>query len=122
MELTDKMLDDAIRCGCFEGCTICLMPYKEIGVCLETLAAALKAERAKFRVWENSPDWADTADITFTRHGDSRIKTWKYIRELPKSRERLIAEKWSQEWKKTGTGSLEDNIEAAILEAKGGVE
>lgn len=92
-ELTNEVLE--AMAGCDEGCPMC----EARDVCLgnrlkqfNILATALLEERAKPKAWDEAPDDAIQAQITwFTENGGfTGIKT--YTRELPKTRARQIAE------------------------------
>ena len=56
------------------------------------LATALLAERAKPKVWDGAPEWADRADVSYKGNVKGKINMSIYTRELPKTRARQIAE------------------------------
>lgn len=93
-ELTNEVLEAMTKCK--ENCHSC-GAYKICSKCgwritIQTLATAVLEERAKPKAWDEAPDDAIQAQITwFTENGGfTGIKT--YTRELPKTRARQIAE------------------------------
>jgi len=97
-ELTNEMLEVMKKCSF--NCTLC----DANGVCdkydwqdtIQTLATALLEERAKPKddVWENAPDNAGHAWIAYYETGfeETPIKSLGFVRQLPKTRARQIAE------------------------------
>jgi hypothetical protein len=88
-------------------------------------AAHLIAERENNPgVWDGAPEWATDAGITWSAKTHYSGVYKNYTRELPKTKAREIAERKAREWVDVRiSGSqktLEETIEAAILEALGG--
>jgi len=93
-ELTREVLEALGSCmnACGDDC-------KARGVCLpgqsyvrRKLATALLEERAKPKVWDGAPEWADRADVSYKGNVKGKINVSIYTREIPKSRARQIAE------------------------------
>lgn len=63
-----------------------------VSILIPQLARELLAERAKTNVWDGAPDWATGADVSFYNVDRRTSGGTTYIRELPKSRARIIAE------------------------------
>jgi len=121
-KVTDEMNNDACKCNKMK-CGDCSI-YQKLETdsrcdCIEKLAKALKAERAERKamhdVWEDAPKWADkTYQVYYNEAGNKTATTKTITRQLPKSKERLIAEKYFM---------LEESINAceeALLELKAG--
>ena len=96
-ELTREVLE--VMAGCEGNCS----PCEALGGCtgdrfkqFNILAAALLEERAKPKgdVWENAPDNAGHAWIAYYETGfeETPIKSLGFVRQLPKTRARQIAE------------------------------
>ena len=128
-EVTDEMIDDALKCKL--RCDFCRMA-KTSG-CAQALAQALKEERAKPKgdFWKDAHTEAVLASVAFYNNpiktGKSYICTKEYTRELPKTKERLLAEKASDRIRdylinKNGNDMREvySIIETAILDSKDG--
>lgn len=134
-ELTREVLEALGSCmnTCGDDC-------KARGVCLpgqsyvrRKLATALLAERAKPKgdVWENAPDNAGHAWIAYYETGfeETPIKSLGFVRQLPKSRARQIAEKeghrlaeihgWNAAGKELVTNAMESAINKYAEELKG---
>jgi hypothetical protein len=88
---------------------------------IPALARAMLAEMDKPKVWTNAPDNAIIAQVHFYKAAKTYATPTAvpevYTRALPKSRARVIAEKWSREWERFDGRSIVDNIESAVLEA-----
>ena len=92
-ELTREVLEAMVKCD-----TICSR-CKAVKLCsegifntLRILATALLEERAKPKVWDGAPEWADRADVSYKGNVKGKINISIYTRELPKPRARQIAE------------------------------
>jgi hypothetical protein len=93
-ELTNEALEAMKECNLF--CPSC----SANGVCskhdgkdtFQALATALLEERAKPKVWDGAPEWADRANVSYNGNVNSNINISVYTRELPKTRTRQIAE------------------------------
>ena len=94
--ITPEMKEDAKKCASrnYKECISCGMyviegPQGAISDCVEALASLPE-------VWDDAPEWADCADVTFTDKNRTRKgHTQTYTRTLPKSLEDEIAEKYS---------------------------
>jgi hypothetical protein len=116
MELTRELIEAFAKCS-DTRCEDCNERAKrlcnETGAVsqMETIAIALLAEMDKPKVWDGAPDDCTHCQVNFIRHMRA-IHSVVYTRELPKSRERQIAEEYFE---------LEASIgfcELAILKAK----
>jgi len=95
-ELTKEVLEAMKKCNETHCCNECLA----VGVCCsedgitigQRLATALLEERAKPKVWDGAPEWADRADVSYKGNVKGKINVSIYTREIPKSRARQIAE------------------------------
>ena len=88
MEITDKMVEDAVKCA---TCGDCSMKCDTMSYAIRALATALQSERAKPKVWDKAPAWATHLMITATN--DKGLVDWMNLyRTLPKTRAREIAE------------------------------
>ena len=130
-ELTDEMIDDAVKCEIKTECGKCRLPNDTRDSCLIQIAKALQAERAERKAmhdaWEDAPEWA-TETYRIYKNKDGNMTTGKAdTREPPKSPERLVAEGIANRFPyERGTGvittfreTMINEIEKAILEAKG---
>lgn len=92
-ELTREVLEEMKKCGldCARcGSEFCnKYDWQDI---VQTLATALLEERAKPKVWDGAPEWADRADVSYKGNVKGKINISTYTRELPKTRAREIAE------------------------------
>lgn len=81
------------------------------------LAKQLLAEMDKPKVWENAPEWATKADITWSAKTHYSGVYKEYTRELPKTRIDEIAEEAVDKYKRgaVNAGDLKDIIKSAIL-------
>jgi hypothetical protein len=93
-ELTREVLEAIKNCD-DRKCASC--PAK--GVCVSgvdivhiALATALLEERAKPKVWDGAPEWANAGLVHWTNGYDKEASSKLYHRELPKTRARQIAE------------------------------
>ena len=93
-ELTNEVLEEMKKCK--QDCPSC----GAIGVCskygwqemMQALTTALLEERAKPKVWDGAPEWADRADVSYKGNVKGKINISIYTRELPKTRTRIMAE------------------------------
>lgn len=86
------------------------------------MAKQLLAEMDKTSVWTDAPEWATEASLHWRNNSGSLLTAKVYTRELPKSPEREIAEKYADKWD-IHCDSIEqrrvaDVIESAITEYK----
>ena len=90
-ELTDEVLEEMVNCdgACFGCPALCVCDT--VGI-KRLLATALLEERAKPKVWDGAPEWADRADVSYKGNVKGKINISIYTRELPKTRARQIAE------------------------------
>ena len=96
--ITAEMKEDAKKCvsRSYKECISCGMyviegPQGAISDCVEALASLPE-------VWDDAPEWADCADVTFTdKHRTRKGQTQTYTRTLQKSLEDEIAEKYAKE-------------------------
>ncbi len=90
-ELTNELLEAMVNCdGECIGCpaqSVC----DAVGI-KRSLATALLEERAKPKVWDKAPEWADRADVSYKGNVKGKINISVYTRELPKTRARQIIE------------------------------
>ena len=125
-ELTNEVLEAMKQCRL--DCPSCSVRE----VCsknLQSLATALLEERAKPKVWDGAPEWADRADVSYNGNVKGNINISTYTRELPKSRARQIAEKeghrlaeihgWNAAGKELVTNAMESAINKYAEELKG---
>ena len=90
-ELTMEVLEDMKKCNGY--CANCKAHVLgETTFEIRKLATALLEERAKPKVWEGAPGWADRADVSYKGNVNSKINISIYTRDLPKTRARQIAE------------------------------
>ena len=84
-ELTREVLEAMVNCdGECIGCpaqSVC----DTVGI-KRSLATALLEERAKPKVWDKAPEWADRADVSYKGNVKGKINISIYTRELPKTR------------------------------------
>jgi hypothetical protein len=116
MELTREVIVAMKKCKNTNNCILCIAHKlcKHISSleAIETLATALLEEMDKPGVWDGSPEWATKAVVNWSAPTNYSGVYKSYTRELPKSRERQIAEEYFE---------LEASIgfcELAILKAK----
>ena len=92
-ELTNEVLEEMKKCGldCARcGSEFCnKYDWQDI---VQTLATALLEERARPKVWDKAPEWADRADVSYKGNVKGKINISIYTRELPKTRTRIMAE------------------------------
>lgn len=90
---------------------------------VHTLVDQLLAEMDKPGVWDNAPEWATTATVVW--YGKGGQARQDYTRELPKSRERQIAEEYTEKLL-TANGYIKHDsisiIEQALLKYKAELE
>ena len=92
---------------------------------MERVDALMKERENNPGVWDDSPEWATSADVSWaikmpvTHYDEMKTASMRYARELPKSRTRAIAEEaWADCHSDIRT--KEDDIlriESAILKA-----
>ena len=122
MEMTDKMIEDAIECGnrsnkCV-GCDSWEGPcYGDNYAFMADIARALQAERAKPKVWDGAPGETTIAKVYYYADENALAHTTKrYTRTLPKTRAREIAEETTAHYLDCNNQvRLEEEIESAIL-------
>jgi len=92
-EMTNEVLEEMKKCGldCARcGSEFCnKYDWQDI---VQTLATALLEERARPKVWDKAPEWADRADVSYKGNVKGKINISIYTRELPKTRTRIMAE------------------------------
>ena len=127
-ELTNEVLEAIVTCDC-SACIEC--PAQSICAAWtrQAIAAALLEERAKPKVWDGAPEWADRADVSYNGNVKGNINISTYTRELPKSRARQIAEKeghrlaeihgWNAAGKELVTNAMESAINKYAEELEG---
>jgi len=119
MELTDKMIEDAIECRKCSECSFYIIGKTDS--CRRVLARELQAERAKQKddLWEKALDGCTDCHVHYTDANGQTRRTIDYHRELPKTRAREIAEEYA-EIKDGGYVRMEvaNLIESAILKAR----
>lgn len=99
MELTREEVDNYSKCDQRVDCEGICSNYDKCQVsCGEAdtvvlLAKQLLAEMDKPGVWDGAPDGCDECAVYFVNHG-TVVRSSIYTRELPKSRERRIAEEY----------------------------
>jgi len=86
-ELTNEVLEAMARCEA--SCSLC----EALEICMgdrlkqfNILATDLLEERAKPKVWDKAPEWADRADVSYKGNVKGKINISIYTRELPKTR------------------------------------
>ena len=131
MELTREEVDNYSKCDQRVDCEGICSNYVKCKVfgreaaTVVLLAKQLLAEMDKPGVWDGAPDWADVAEISWRDKANTRVsaKLTPYTRELPKSRERQIAESvWNDTLHEVGTTNAIDMIERALLKYKAELE
>ena len=96
--ITPEMKEDAKKCASrnYKECISCGMyvikgPKGAISDCIEALASLPG-------VWDDAPEWADCADVTFTDKNRTRKgHTQTYTRTLPKLLIEELSEKYAIE-------------------------
>jgi|LSQX01.3.fsa_nt_gb hypothetical protein len=78
------------------------------------LATALLAEKAKPKVWDGAPEWADRADVSYKGNVKGKINMSIYTRELPRTRIDEIADEVWHEINKGVTGLPNDIIKRGL--------
>ena len=92
-----------------------------VSLCVERFAQALKAEKAKSKIWDGAPYNAQRVTLNFfDNHENYIINSVKsYTHAIPKTKARLIAEKLEYALNDLHLKERIDLIEKAILEAQG---
>jgi len=90
-ELTNEVLEVMVNCdGECIGCpaqSVC----DTVGI-KRSLAATLLEERAKPKVWDGAPEWANIVDVYWSDKMGAELGNNRYTRELPKTRIDEIAD------------------------------
>jgi hypothetical protein len=132
MELTREVIVAMKKCKNTNNCILCIAHKlcKHISSleAIETLATALLEEMDKPGVWDGSPEWATKAVVNWSAltHYSGVYK--EYTRELPKSRERQIAEEVGNniankyEWNRDARTLMINTCESALLKYKAELE
>ena len=130
-ELTDELLEAMKKCdgACFKCSAKEYCAKAHITSSRQELATSLLEERAKPKVWDGAPEWADRADVSYKGNVKGKIDISIYTRELPKTRARQIAEKeghrlaeihgWNAAGKELVTNAMESAINKYEEELKG---
>jgi hypothetical protein len=111
--ITPEMKEDAKKCNGSMACGVCKMPREfqlHPQMCIEAIASLPG-------VWDEAPEWADCADVTFTDKNRTRKgHTQTYTRTLPKSLEDEIKDAWSEKLSMMSKANLELFIPVMLKE------
>ena len=115
-ELTNEALEAMTKCklDCATCCANAVCRKYDWPDALQAFATALLEERAKPKVWDGAPEWAERADVSYKGNVNGKINISIYTRELPKTRIDEIADEVWHEINKGVTGLPIDIIKRGL--------